>query len=178
MAGSCSPTTASQIQYGLSIGYEGIRIDSIRLIENPAEEIQRCVSKALGVLSRDKVPMLFSAIGPDDECIEGARKQLELQKNEKSIGDILGNAQGDILKAILDLTSSIRVTVAGGDTSGFVSKKLGIYAFEVLVPIAPGAPLCVAHAKDKKYDGLEICLKGGQNGTYKYFEFVQQGKAN
>jgi uncharacterized protein YgbK (DUF1537 family) len=70
------------------------------------------------------------------------------------------------------------VTVAGGDTAGFVSRQLGIYALEVLVPIAPGAPLCVAHAKDKRYDGLEICLKGGQNGTKRYFEFVQQGKAN
>jgi uncharacterized protein YgbK (DUF1537 family) len=178
MAGSCSPTTASQIQYGLSIGYEGIRIDSIRLIENPAEEIQRCVSKALGVLSRDKVPMLFTATGPDDACIEVTRKHFVAQKNDKNIGDILGNTQGDILKAILDLTSSVRVTVAGGDTAGFVSRKLGIYALEVLVPIAPGAPLCVAHAKDKRYDGLEICLKGGQNGTERYFEFVQQGKAN
>jgi uncharacterized protein YgbK (DUF1537 family) len=178
MAGSCSPTTANQIQYGLSIGYKGIRIDSIKLLENPPEEIQRCVSKALDVLSADGVPMLFSAIGPDDACIEETKEKWKALKNEKSISDILANAQGEILKAILDKTSSMRVTVAGGDTSGFVSKKLGIHAFEVLVPIAPGSPLCVAHAKDKKYDGLEICLKGGQNGTDRHFEFVQQGKAN
>jgi uncharacterized protein YgbK (DUF1537 family) len=178
MAGSCSPATANQIQYGLSIGYKGIRIDSIKLLENPPEEIQRCVSKALDVLSADGVPMLFSAIGPDDACIEETKEKWKALKNEKSISDILANAQGEILKAILDKTSSMRVTVAGGDTSGFVSKKLGIHAFEVLVPIAPGSPLCVAHAKDKKYDGLEICLKGGQNGTDRHFEFVRKGKAN
>ncbi len=178
IAGSCSPGTAKQIDHGLSIGYTGIRINSIALIENEADEITRCTDQCLDVLGGGGVPLLYSASGPDDPVIESTREKFNTLANKNSsIGSILAVAQGKVLKNIIDKTSRLRVTVAGGDTSGFVSKTLGIYALEVLVPIAPGAPLCVAHAKDDRYDGLEIALKGGQNGDYRYFECIQMGQA-
>jgi 3-oxoisoapionate kinase len=178
IAGSCSPGTAKQIQHGLSLGYSGIRMDSEKLFDNSAQEVSRCTEACLNVLSDGGVPMLFSAMGPDDPCIQATRDKLKQSETRgDSIGSRLGGAQGEVLKNIIDQTGKLRVTVAGGDTSGFVTKALGIHALEVLVPIAPGAPLCVAHAKDEKYDGLEMSLKGGQNGNYQYFEFVQLGKA-
>ncbi len=179
VAGSCSPTTASQIRYGLELGYIGIRIDSIKLIKNRVEEILRCTEACLEVLRNDNVPLLYLAMGPDDPSIEETKSKLKSSTiDEESTGTFLAESQGEILKSIIDIIGKLRIAVAGGDTSGFVTKALGIYALEVLVPIAAGAPLCLAHANDKRYDGLEISLKGGQNGNYKYFEFVQMGKAH
>lgn len=178
VAGSCSPGTARQIQHGLELGYIGIRIDSIKLVESSVEETLRCTKICIEVLNNGSVPILYSAMGPDDPFIEETKSKLKTSGiDEESVAAFLAGAQGEVLKNIIDQTGKLRVTVAGGDTSGFVTKALGIYALEVLVPIAPGAPLCVAHAHDKRYDGLEISLKGGQNGNYKYFEFVQLGKA-
>ncbi len=178
IAGSCSPGTAQQIEHGLSIGYTGIRMNAVNLIENSEAEINSCTNTCLAILNKGGVPLLYSAFGPDDPGIEATDKKLKSSdKNDISIGAILAGAQGQILKNVIDRTGKLRVTVAGGDTSGFVTKTLGIYALEVLVPIAPGAPLCIAHAKNSQYDGLEISLKGGQNGNYRYFEFVQNGQA-
>ena len=178
IAGSCSPGTAQQIEHGLSLGYTGIRMDTVNLIENSEAEISSCTNACLKVINRGGVPLLYSAIGPDDPSIKATNKKLKSSdKNNISIGAILAGAQGQILKNVIDKIGKLRVTVAGGDTSGFVTKTLGIYALEVLVPIAPGAPLCIAHAKNSQYDGLEISLKGGQNGNYRYFEFVQNGQA-
>ena len=178
IAGSCSPGTAKQIEHGFSLGYTGIRMDAVNLIENSAVEINRCTEACLEVLNNDGTPLLYSALGPDDPSIEATNKKIKTSnKNNISIGEFLAGAQGKILKNIIDTIGKLRVTVAGGDTSGFVTKTLGIYALEVLVPIATGAPLCIAHAKNSQYDGLEISLKGGQNGNHRYFEFVQNGQA-
>jgi 3-oxoisoapionate kinase len=57
-----------------------------------------------------------------------------------------------------------------------VSRRLGIAALEVAIPIAPGAPLCQAHADEPALHGLEIALKGGQNGSAAYFEQVPKGQ--
>ena len=55
--------------------------------------------------------------------------------------------------------------MAGGDTCGFAAKQLGIFALQMVIPVAPGAPLCRASSDAARFDGLEISLKGGQNGT-------------
>ena len=176
IAGSCSPGTAAQVQHGLTLGYIGIRIDSLKLIANREEEINNCTEACIEVLNRGGVPMLYSALGPDDPILEITKNKLKQTGNEKEyIGAFLASAQGIVLKNVIERTGKLRVTVAGGDTSGYVTKALGIYALEVLIPIAPGAPLCVAHARDNQYDGLEIALKGGQNGNSRYFEFVHAG---
>lgn len=178
IAGSCSPGTARQMQHGIKLGYIGIRLNSLKLIENRAGEILRCTDACIEVLNNHQVPLFYSAMGPDDPSIEATKTELKTSKiDQESLGAFLAGAQGEVLKNVIDRIGKLRVTVAGGDTSGFVTKALGVYALEVLVPIAPGAPLCLAHAHDQRYDGLEIALKGGQNGNYRYFEFIQNGHA-
>ncbi|HRL13463.1 MAG TPA: nucleotide-binding domain containing protein, partial [Aggregatilineales bacterium] len=83
--------------------------------------------------------------------------------------------QGLILRALLERTTLTRVCVAGGDTCGYASKQLGIYALEAVAPVAPGAPLCRASSNLPRFDGLEISLKGGQNGVADYFVKIREG---
>jgi uncharacterized protein YgbK (DUF1537 family) len=83
--------------------------------------------------------------------------------------------QGLILRDILERSGLKRACVAGGDTSGYAVQPLGVYALEVLVPTAPGAPLCRASSNQPRFDGLEISLKGGQLGGVDYFVKVREG---
>lgn len=179
MAGSCSPTTHQQILWAIDDGFEDIRIESTALIDpdRQEQETQRLFSQAFAGLQEGKNVMLFSAMGPDDPAIEKTNQKIkELQLGEQQAGEVLGQRQGMILKQLLLENKNTRVVVAGGDTSGQVARELGIYALEVLIPVAPGAPLCIAHSKDPQFDGLEISLKGGQCGSPNYFEEILLGE--
>ncbi|AHM61159.1 Hrp-dependent type III effector protein [Flammeovirgaceae bacterium 311] len=177
MAGSCSPITHKQIDWAINAGFERIRIDSEKLVDPDTreQEILRVVLTATQLLHHKHV-VVFTALGPEDEAIAKTHTKLKaLTGNSCFPADYLAKIQGQILYRILEEHSDARVTVAGGDTSGHVAKALGIYALEVLTPIAPGAPLCIAHSKNKKFDGLEIALKGGQCGDENYFESIYMG---
>ena len=49
------------------------------------------------------------------------------------------------------------------------ARELGIEAVEMIAPLAPGAPLCRAHAPGTVVHGLEVNVKGGQVGAPDYF---------
>jgi uncharacterized protein YgbK (DUF1537 family) len=178
MAGSAAPGTAHQIDHMIEEGHKGIRIETCRLAEQEhrSNEIKTVVDEALEVIANNQVPVIYSAIGPDDPEVP---KTLEYMESKgipsKEVGRIIAETQGQILKQIITRIGQLRVAVAGGDTSGYVSRALGIYALETLCPIAPGAPLCVAHSSEPQFDGLEIALKGGQNGNKSYFESILEG---
>jgi uncharacterized protein YgbK (DUF1537 family) len=71
-----------------------------------------------------------------------------------------------------------RVAVTGGDTSGYVARTLGIDALEMAAPLAPGAPLCVAHSRHAEVDGVQFTFKGGQVGHDDFFGALVGGREN
>jgi len=179
MSGSGAPTTGKQLDWVLQKGYEDIRINTVKLIdpELVEEEKNRVVQKALDALKKGKSIAMYTAKGPDDPAILKTKIALAHSGiDEESTGLLLGSKQGEILKQILTETGKIRTVICGGDTSGHAAKALGIYALETLMPISPGAPLCIVHSKNELFNGLEISLKGGQNGAYNYIESIQEGK--
>ena len=89
---------------------------------------------------------------------------------------ILGSALGEVLRRALSFANVRRICVAGGDTSSYAARALGIEALEMIAPLTPGAPLCRAHAPGSPVDGREIVFKGGQVGAVDYFETVARGK--
>lgn len=179
VAGSCSPATAGQIQHVLELGYEGLRIQPAALLdaEGREQEMARLRQAALAALEEGRSVVLYSAMGPDDPSIGSFHEALHGSgMASANTNDIIGEAQGQLLKQLLEATDLKRVVVAGGDTSGKVAQALGIYALETLIPIAPGSPLCLAHAAHPRFDGLEISLKGGQVGNERYFESIRCGQ--
>jgi uncharacterized protein YgbK (DUF1537 family) len=93
----------------------------------------------------------------------------------QNVGRLLGAQQGDILKDILLQSEIRRVALAGGDTSGNVLKRLGVYVLEMIVPLGTATPLCRARSHRSDFDGLEIAFKGGQLGELDFFDYVCQG---
>jgi uncharacterized protein YgbK (DUF1537 family) len=88
---------------------------------------------------------------------------------------ILGSALGAVLRRALSFADVRRICVAGGDTSSYAARALGIEALEMIAPLTPGAPLCRAYAPGSPVDGREIVFKGGQVGAENYFGHVVAG---
>jgi uncharacterized protein YgbK (DUF1537 family) len=178
MSGSASPVTAAQIEWAFAHGFKGLRLDTVRLIDPTLcdAERERVVHEALAVLASGASLVLYSVLGPDDSTLTETKAALvRLGIDPDRIGALLGRQQGLMVKLLLEQTGLRRVCVAGGDTSGHAALQLGIYALEMRTPIAPGAPLCVAHSDDPQFDGIEISLKGGQNGSADYFGAIKRG---
>jgi len=176
LAGSCAPGTSNQIKYMEQKGHKGIRLNTVNLISMDREsEIELVSSTAIKAISRGKVPLIYTALGPYDAAISETRMEMS-QKGITNYAEVLAGSQGTIAARVIEKVGKTRIAVAGGDTSGYVSRTLGINALELLAPMAPGSPLCIAHSGNKKFDGLEIALKGGQNGNEKYFESIMIGE--
>ncbi len=178
VSGSCSPVTASQIEWALGHGFAGIKLDAAKLADSQQAESERAAVRrqALDTLAMGRSLVLYSAQGPDDPEIE--RTLSELRARGLAAGTVrerIGEEQGMLLRELLEATGLRRAVIAGGDTSSHAARQLGIYALELLTPIAPGSPLCRASSHDPRFDGLEIALKGGQGGKADYFDCVRRG---
>jgi 3-oxoisoapionate kinase len=178
VSGSAAPPTAEQIDNALVNGFAGIRLDAPALVDPTTAEAERAraVSLALEALGRGQSALLYSTQGPDDPAIPATRARMErVGLDPYTVGETLGAQQGIILRTLLERTGLRRACVAGGDTCGYTTRQLGIYALQVVVPIAPGAPLCRASSREAAFEGLQIALKGGQNGAADYFVKIREG---
>lgn len=176
VSGSCSPVTQDQIQWALDHRFVGLRVPSDTLIcsKNPDAERAKIYRQALALLNEGKSVIVYSALGPDDPIIGKTKQRLHEQGGDTAeMGRLIGAQMGKLLKELLLATSLTRVIIAGGDTSGFAAKELGIYALEMIMPLAPGGPLCQSYSAQERFDGLEIVLKGGQVGKSNYFGLVK-----
>lgn len=160
VSGSCSTVTRNQIAWAVENGYEGIRV-------TPDADEGDLVRQAMGALERGRSPLLYTALGPADPAIGDARAE----------GERVGTRLGRLARRLLEISKLKRVAVAGGDTSGYVARQLGIFALEMAGPLAPGSPLCRARAREDAFDGLEIAMKGGQVGKPDFFGSVLKGAA-
>jgi uncharacterized protein YgbK (DUF1537 family) len=179
VSGSCAPGTDEQIGYAIDRGFGAIRLNGSRLVDPATADAEReaAVEQAITILSRGNSVVIFSARGPEDPAIAATKAHLEqLNLDPHSLGERLGSQQGRLLRAILERTGLRRACVVGGDTCGFAAKQLGIFALQMVIPVAPGAPLCRASSDEARFDGLEISLKGGQNGTAEYFLQILNGR--
>ena len=87
----------------------------------------------------------------------------------------LGARLGQLARELIARTSLKRLVVAGGDTSSYAGRALGVESLEMLATLAPGAPLCRAGAPGLPADGIEIVFKGGQVGAPEFFGTALRG---
>ena len=141
------------------------------------EERKRAISESLAQLRAGNNIVISATIGPDDPIIEKTRQRVrELGIDQSETGKLIGRQQGLILRALLEETGLSRVCVAGGDTCSYTLRQLDIHSLELLMPIAPAAPLCRTSSDNDRFDGLQVASKGGQIGAPNYFIQVLEGK--
>ena len=179
VSGSVSPVTAGQIADALAHGFTGIRLAIQHAIEPRAwrAELERATQAALSALSAGQDALVFTATGPDDAAVPALSQAIASSgANAQAVHDSIGEGLGDVLDALLRQAGLRRAVIAGGDSSGHAMRRLGFDALTALAPLAPGSPLCRAHAPDDTArDGLEIALKGGQVGQPDFFRAVRDG---
>lgn len=180
VSGSASPVTDEQIAWALDNGFAGVRLDTVALVDPDAAgaERDRAVAAAVERLAGGESVVLYTARGPEDDAIAATRERARaLGVGREVVGRRIGRRQGEILRDVLRETGLGRTCVAGGDTCGHVTPALGIYALEAIDATATGSPLCRASAREPRFDGLQVALKGGQLGQRDYFGRVREPDA-
>ncbi len=175
-SGSCSPVTSAQIAHALEAGFAEIAVDTF-ILASPAhseELLANYAHQAIALLKENKSVIIHTSSGPGDLRIAETAQLFE-NSIKQSTAELYGTALGLIVKAILEEISLQRIVIAGGDTSSFAARALGIEAVEMIAPLAPGAPLCKAYAPGSPANGIEINFKGGQVGKPDYFSQVRLG---
>jgi uncharacterized protein YgbK (DUF1537 family) len=182
-SGSCSPVTEKQIEWALGQGFGEVALDTAALaVEENVERVeQEATVAAVALLNARRGVIVHTSKGNQDARIGAtaevfARRGLDTIAARTLGGRLFGSALGRVMREVLKQTGARRLSVAGGDTSGYVARALGIEAVEMIGPIAPGAPLCRANAPGSPAEGLEVNFKGGQVGSLDYFGVVARGK--
>jgi uncharacterized protein YgbK (DUF1537 family) len=150
LAGSCSLVTAAQIRRAEQAGFALFHVDE----KNDA---------ACDALNNGRSVIIHTG-GHD-------RTNTALIPAEQ-----IGMALGRTGRELVAKTSVQRIVVAGGDTSSYAARAMGIEAVEMIAPLVMGAPLCRATAPGSPLDRKEVNFKGGQVGDENYFIILEKGK--
>lgn len=170
VSGSCSWITAKQIDYAVRHGFAPIEVDATQAIDEMRweSEIDHAIERARLALQSKMDPLIFTARQQAD--LARVSQAIEASTCPASVVQArIGIGLGKILSRLVGTMKLRRVVVAGGDTSSYVAKELGISAMSLRASLAPGAPLCHAYGLGGEDLGLEVAFKGGQMGQENYF---------
>jgi len=169
-SGSCSPVTSGQIAWALKHGFSEVAIEPAKLADprTSTAETKRAVRIATALLRTGRSVIVHTTR-------RGASRSVTSKLGQRSAA-VLGTALGKVLCLTLRNAEVRRLCIAGGDTSSYAARALGIESMEMIAPLTPGAPLCRATAPGSPVDGAEIVFKGGQVGSEDYFQRVKRGR--
>jgi uncharacterized protein YgbK (DUF1537 family) len=163
ISGSCSAVTAQQIRWAKNHGYAAIELDAAGLARGDAQAREGALQVALHSLRSGCDTVVYTSLGTPSGT---------------TLNKELGAALGRLLLRLVQQADVRRVVLCGGDTSSHAVQELNLTAITFAGALAPGAPLCRAHAdEDTGLDGLELVLKGGQIGPEDFFRIARRGRA-
>ncbi|TWT29793.1 hypothetical protein KOR34_51110 [Posidoniimonas corsicana] len=177
IAGSCSPVTAEQIDHALQNGFAEAPLDAAALLDERRQRqaIADCLEAARVALTAGRPVVVHTSRGADDPrraAVAQAMEQRSLPPD--SLAQQIGGALGAIALECRRAGLAGRVCVAGGDTSSYAGRALGVASLAMLHDFWPGAPVCAAASSDPAVDGLPIVFKGGQVGGPDFFTQLAQ----
>jgi uncharacterized protein YgbK (DUF1537 family) len=176
ISGSCSPVSAQQIAWAEKHGFASIDVDTSAVAMRPNEGsvLQKTIDQAIEKLAAGQSVIVQTSNHNTDPRIDRANRIFESQGYTPAqirtlTGQVFGKALGTIAKEVIRATEIMRLVVAGGDTSSYAGRAMGIEAVEMLAPLTPGAPICLAHAPNSPLNQKQIIFKGGQVGAENYY---------
>jgi len=154
LAGSCSVATLGQIKDYQDRGGISYRMDPIALLEG--RQRQEDILDFILQHSEEEV-LIYSS-----DTAENVR---EVQKFGRArIADLIEHTLGGVASELVKHGYG-RIVVAGGETSGAVTKALGFVVFEIGESVAPGVPI-MTPVENKE---LRLVLKSGNFGQQDFF---------
>lgn len=153
-AGSCSVATRAQVRHYLKYVGEGIMLEPDRLLtgEQPVGEIW---ARIVGT-DPDHILIYSSGSAGRTERTDGD-KNTEAAALERTMAELAGLAVD---------AGFTRIIVAGGETSGAVTKALGLSAYRIGESIAPGVPVMIPLHDET----IRLVLKSGNFGQEDFFQ--------
>ncbi len=156
LAGSCSVATLSQIEHYKKFG-KTFKLDPMKLLNN--EQSLEEVYNILKNSNEDNI-LIYSS--------ESAEEVKKAQENgAEKVSSLLEEAMANIAKQSLDFGYN-RIIVAGGETSGAVTKGLGFSNYEICDSVAPGVPIMIPNNNKK----IRLVLKSGNFGQENFFNLA------
>lgn len=167
VSGSLTPQTKAQTKHLIDVGITAVVLDSQKAFvrEERQKEIMRIAKKTINTLSTGKDVLLMA---DNREEVVAATKQKGLETynmDSLSISKLISDVLAEATKQIVNQTNLKKLIIAGGDTSGTVTRKLGIKGNYVLKEIQTGLPSGLAIGR-----GMFIVLKSGSFGTEEFLE--------
>lgn len=156
LSGSCSAMTNRQVATYVAAGHPAFKLDPQELSvhgSNPAKQW-------LSALTPASTPIIYATSAPDD-----------VRRAQTALG---GERAGQLVEAVLaDCALKARemgftrFVIAGGETSGAITKALEISRLTIGKEIVPGVPWCFAETAGR---AAAITLKSGNFGDVNFFE--------
>lgn len=120
-------------------------------MQHPARDIWQLAKDR-----KQEVSLVYSS-GSAGGTLDAANRQRNAQLMEDTLAGIAVQAVQE---------GYTRIIVAGGETSGAVTKALNLNSFQIGESIAPGVPVLISQEKP----GLRLVLKSGNFGQNDFFE--------
>jgi uncharacterized protein YgbK (DUF1537 family) len=156
LAGSCSEATRGQI--AAAEAAMPVRHLDIEALLGGGDIVRPALAWAADRLA--KAPVLIAS-SATPEAVEALRSGRQGQ----TIGEAIEHALAAIAVGLVE-AGTRRLIVAGGETSGAVTDRLGIPAFLIGAEIAPGVPLLRTHGGSRP---MLLALKSGNFGGADFF---------
>ncbi len=155
LSGSCSVMTRAQVAAYQSTGAPSFRLDPLALAKDgPGAALDWLAAQNLKTK-----PLIYATADPAE--VKAAQEQLGVAKAGALVEDVLAACA----TAARD-KGARRFVVAGGETSGAVTKALGVTQLTIGAEIAPGVPwtFCQSGGHD-----IALTLKSGNFGAETFF---------
>lgn len=157
LAGSCSKATLGQIAYFQSHGGFSYKIDPAALLDGS----ERVGNAWDFVMAHEGAPVLVYSSDTAEHVKESQRL------GQSRIADMLEQAAAELAERAVE-HGIRRVIVAGGETSGAVTKRLRFSSYRIGKSVAPGVPVMIP----LENPDIRLVLKSGNFGQEDFFERV------
>ena len=159
LSGSCSAMTNKQVAAYLATGAPGFKLDPLDLAENGPQK----VLDWLAGQDLNAAPLIYATAHPDS--VRAAQEKLGVA----GAGEIVEAALSACAVAARD-AGARRVIVAGGETSGAVTRALGVTQLDIGTEIAPGVPWTYCRSGGHQ---IALTLKSGNFGSETFLADAQ-----
>lgn len=164
LSGSCSSMTNAQVSRYIANGAAAYQLDPLQVVETGAAPVLSWLADQ----DLTTAPLIYATADPT--IVRAAQERIGTAK----VGALIEDTLATCATAARD-AGARRIIVAGGETSGAVTKALGITQLDISAEIAPGVPwtFCVSEGHQ-----IALTLKSGNFGTETFFTDAQERLAN
>lgn len=157
LSGSCSAMTRRQVAR-FAASHAALQLNPLDLAKDGAALQQ--AKHWLGLQPPGRAKMIYATADPDEV------KQAQSQLGRDKAGQVVEDALAELAHTALQ-TGHRRFVVAGGESSGAVTKALAVDQLRIGREIAPGVPWTFARTGELD---IALALKSGNFGDDTFFE--------